>query len=276
MTLLGALAPDARRANLPCRGQRRTTLPSMEPEGDVGPDKKGTAKSTALDSTAESHQNRAGDDDTEFVRNATQTAPELAWSSGNAGLEPVPYRQPWARAWLIAAAILVPLAVLASAIAIPRWISSHQNSSAPSATKPNSRQSAESSEPHGQVVPKDLAAATAAAQEKTDRHTSGDFAGEWLLYTKRLRDGITQQNFVHYSEVCSPTGFKLKAIGVRMDGADRAIVRIEALGAANKAFTWAYEDGAWYQVPDDFLTSNLGKTGDQLIAQDKAHGHCQS
>ncbi|OBG73493.1 hypothetical protein [Mycobacterium sp. E3305] len=246
----------------------------MEPEGDVRPDENGTAKSAYSDCTATSRQG-GGDDATEVVRNATQAAPELAWSSDNADPEPVLYRQPWARAWLIAAAILVPLAVVASAIAIPRWMSSHQESSPLSATKPASPQSAEGSEPHGGVVRKDLAAATAAAQEKTDRHTSGDFAGEWLLYTKRLRDGIAQQDFVRYSEACSPTGLKLKAIGVRMDGADHAIVRIEVLGAATKAFTWAYEDGAWYQVPDDFLTSNLGKTGDQLIAADKADGHCQ-
>lgn len=247
----------------------------MEPDGGSGSDEKGTTKSAHSDSIA-TRQAGGGDDATEVVSNATQAAPELAWSSDNAGPEPVPYRQPWVRAWLIAAAILIPLAVLASAIAIPRWISSHQESLAPSATKPASPQSAESPEPHGQAVPKDLAAATAAAQEKTDRHTSGDFAGEWLLYTKRLRDGITQQNFVRYSEVCSPTGFKLKATGVRMDGADRAIVRIDALGLATKSFTWAYEDGAWHQVPDDFLASNLGKTGDQLIAEDKAHGHCRS
>lgn len=38
-----------------------------------------------------------------------------------------------------------------------------------------------------------------------------------------------------------------------MDSNDRAIVRLEVLGDT-KAFTWSYEDGGWYQMPDDFLT----------------------
>ncbi len=114
---------------------------------------------------------------------------------------------------------------------------------------------------------------TAAAQEKADRHASGDFAGEWLLYVRSLREGIAQYDFVRYSQVCSRTGLKLKATGVRMDADDRAIVRLDVLGGT-RAFTWVYEDGGWYQMPDDFLTSNFGKTGDQLIAADRAQGHC--
>jgi hypothetical protein len=44
-----------------------------------------------------------------------------------------------------------------------------------------------------------LAAATAAEQEKMDRRAARDFAGEWLLFTKVLRDGISQDDFVHYN-----------------------------------------------------------------------------
>ena len=124
-------------------------------------------------------------------------------------------------------------------------------------------------------APKDLDAAIAAAQEKSDRHASGDFAGEWLLYTKDLRDHISQQAFVQYSKTCSMTGLKINVAGGRMDGADRAIVRLEVLGVT-KSFTWLYEDGAWYQEPTEFLTSNYGKSEEQLIAADRAEGQCKS
>ncbi len=123
-------------------------------------------------------------------------------------------------------------------------------------------------------APKDLEAAIAAAQEKADRHSSGDFAGEWLLFTKDFRNHMMQRDFVEYSKTCSPTGMKITAAGARMDGPDRAIIRFELLGVT-KAYTMVYEGGAWYQEPTQFLASNLGRTGDQLIAADRATGHCQ-
>ncbi len=123
------------------------------------------------------------------------------------------------------------------------------------------------------AIPKDLRAATAAAQEKVDRHASGDFAGEWLLFTQDLRDHLSQQEFVRYSEKCARTGLKITVAGGRMDGPDHAVVRIELMGVT-KSYTMAYEDGAWYQQPAEFLVSNLGKTADQLIAADRAAGGC--
>jgi hypothetical protein len=65
------------------------------------------------------------------------------------------------------------------------------------------RPPATSPAPITSAEPKDLAAAKAAAQEKSDRHSSGDFAGEWLLFTKDLRDHIMQQDFVQWSQTCS-------------------------------------------------------------------------
>lgn len=121
--------------------------------------------------------------------------------------------------------------------------------------------------------PKNLAAATAAAQEKNDRHASGDFAGEWFLFTNQLRNGITQNDFVEFSETCAKIGPPIKATGVRMEGEDTAIVRLEIFGIM-KARTMAYEDNQWRMVPDEFLTANLGKTGKQLIAANKAEGGC--
>jgi hypothetical protein len=124
-----------------------------------------------------------------------------------------------------------------------------------------------------EVQPQNLDAAIAAAQEKADRHSAGDFAGEWLLFTKDLRDRLPQQEFVEYSEACSKTGLSIKVTGGRMDGSDRAIVRQELFGVVKPA-AMAYEEGGWYKVPDDFLTSG-GNTSADLIAADKAAGNCQ-
>ena len=79
--------------------------------------------------------------------------------------------------------------------------------------------------------PQTLEAATAAAQEIADRQTSGDFAGVWRLMSKRVRDNMSETDFVAFSQVCKPTGFPIKVTGVRMEGSDKAIVRmgLEAL-----------------------------------------------
>lgn len=122
-------------------------------------------------------------------------------------------------------------------------------------------------------APKTLAAATAAAQQKADRHAAGDFAGEWLLFTKDLRDNITQQAFVEFSRKCSPTGLVMKAAGGRMDSPERAVIHFDANGVIH-AVTMIYEYGGWYKEPDEFLQSNFGKTGADLIAVDEAAGHC--
>jgi hypothetical protein len=121
--------------------------------------------------------------------------------------------------------------------------------------------------------PQTLQAAIAAEQEKVDRHTSGDFAGEWLLYTKDLRDHITQESFVTYAEACASTGTKGTVSGGRMDGADRAIVRTEA-GGYTESSTMVYEDGGWYELPSDSLVQKYGKSGPQLIGDAKSQGTC--
>jgi hypothetical protein len=128
-----------------------------------------------------------------------------------------------------------------------------------------------SSAPAG--APKDLAAATAAAQLKADRHATGDFAGEWTLFTKDLRDNIAQKAFVEFSQKCSPTGLVMKAAGGRMDSPERAVIHFETTGVTH-AVTMIYEYGGWYKEPDEFLQANFGRTGDDLIAIDEAAGHC--
>lgn len=60
------------------------------------------------------------EDATEIVPAPTEAAPELAWSQEN---EQPHDLQPWVRTWLIAAAILVVLGLIAAVIAVPRWMS---------------------------------------------------------------------------------------------------------------------------------------------------------
>jgi hypothetical protein len=144
----------------------------------------------------------------------------------------------------------------------------HQAAQQPAAAPPSTAVA-----PSSTAQPQDLKAAIAAAQEKADRHTAGDFAGEWLLFTNDLRTHLTQQAFTEFSDACSNVGLKIAVTGGRMDGPDRAIVRQELHGAV-KAATMAYEDGGWYKVPDDFLTANYGKTGAEIIAVAKTQGEC--
>jgi hypothetical protein len=124
-------------------------------------------------------------------------------------------------------------------------------------------------------APKDLASATAAAQLKADRHASGDFAGEWLLFTKDLRDSITQRAFVEFSQKCSLTSLPMKSSGGRMDSPERAVIHFQAMGVTH-AVTMIYEYGGWYKEPDEFLQANFGKNASELIAVDQAAGHCES
>jgi hypothetical protein len=100
------------------------------------------------------------------------------------------------------------------------------------------------SPPSPTASPDDLDAATAALQEKADRHASGDFAGEWLLFTKDVRDHLSQQTFVEYSKACSSpaAGLKITVGGGRLDGPGHAVLRQELLGIS-KAATMIYEDG---------------------------------
>lgn len=95
--------------------------------------------------------------------------------------------------------------------------------------------------------PRTLEAATAAAQEKTDRFASGDFAGEWELFSKQVRDRITRDEYVRYARACKSTGSKIDVVGVRMEG-DHATVRLE-VGDQTESRTMAYEDGQWRQAP---------------------------
>jgi len=111
--------------------------------------------------------------------------------------------------------------------------------------------------------PKTLEAATASEQENADRYSSGDYAGQWLLYSSRLRDAISQDDYEAYAKRCAaeterPEGLRLTVEGVRMDGDSKAIVRLGVLGVVQSR-TMVYEDGQWLQEPTEKLVANFGK-----------------
>jgi hypothetical protein len=113
-----------------------------------------------------------------------------------------------------------------------------------------------------QPQPKTLEAAVAASQEKNDRFVSGDFAGEWLLFSKQVRDAVSQADYVRYSQRCDDGSISATTTGVRMEGTDKAIVRIEAFGVKDSR-TMVYEDGQWVQAPTEKMAQKLGKPVDQ-------------
>lgn len=125
--------------------------------------------------------------------------------------------------------------------------------------------------------PKTLEAATAAVQEWADRRSSEDYAGAWQLFNKQVRDGMTEADYVTPSETCTSalTKYPETAKGVRMDGPDRAFVRLEALGFKISVDV-LYEDGQWVLDPEPEFAKDLNKPIQQIVAERKARGDCQA
>ncbi|MGB0878890.1 MAG: hypothetical protein ACPGXI_17785 [Mycobacterium sp.] len=110
----------------------------------------------------------------------------------------------------------------------------------------------------------------ASEQENADRYSSGDYAGQWLLYSRQLRDAISQDDYEAFAERCAeetqrPEGANLTVEGVRMEGTSKAIVRVGWLDIAKVSRTMVYEDGQWLQEPTDKLTENFGKPAAEWI-----------
>ena len=127
--------------------------------------------------------------------------------------------------------------------------------------------------------PQTLEAATSASQEVADRRTSGDFAGVWLMMSKQVRDGITQDDYVTLGQTCDPTGLSAKVVGVRMEGSSKAIVRWQAGAPELRAFgaitnTMLYEDGKWDLAPTPEFVTELGQPVALIIAAEKGAGRC--
>lgn len=121
--------------------------------------------------------------------------------------------------------------------------------------------------------PKTLEAATAADQERANRYSSGDLAGAWLLSSRQFREGISQSDYVAYTQTCKSPGLPITVEGVRMIGSDQAIVREDVLGFKHSV-TMVYEDGHWVRAPDADFAASLGQPLDKLIASEKAAGRC--
>lgn len=116
-------------------------------------------------------------------------------------------------------------------------------------------------------------AAKAAAQEFFDRHTSGDFAGAWELYSDEGKAAITQADYVRFKESCPGVqGIKVKIVSVRLQGAT-AIVRIEALGLT-VSYTLKYEHGQWLMQPDKETMADYATGVDAMIKSGKNAGTC--
>jgi hypothetical protein len=136
----------------------------------------------------------------------------------------------------------------------------HANSPGTSAA----RHPSDNATPDAEAQPKTLEAAVASEQENADRFSSGDYAGQWALYSRALRDAINQDDYETFAERCvketqRPEGLTFTVEGVRMDGDTKAIVRIGLLDIAKQSRTMVYEDGAWLQEPTDELAANFGK-----------------
>jgi hypothetical protein len=127
------------------------------------------------------------------------------------------------------------------------------------------------------VQPKTLEAATAAVQEWADRRSSEDYAGAWQLFNKQVQDGMTEADYVTLSATCTSalTKYPETAKGVRMDGPDKAFVRLEALGFKISVDV-LYEDGQWVLAPEPEFAKDLNKPIQQLIAERKARGDCEA
>lgn len=95
------------------------------------------------------------------------------------------------------------------------------------------------------------------------------------MYTEQIRDGISQSDYVTLSETCQSSIQKMPVTvsGVRMQGPDRAIVRLKALGFPVQ-LDMAYEDGQWLVPPDPEFAAELGKPVSQIIAGRKAELRC--
>jgi hypothetical protein len=97
------------------------------------------------------------------------------------------------------------------------------------------------------------------------------------MMSKQVRDRISQADFVTESKTCSKgTGIPIKATGVRMDGTDTAIVRLEVplMAGIEQSRRVVYEDGKWVVTPGDDYAKELGKPVAQIIADEKTDGRC--
>ena len=116
---------------------------------------------------------------------------------------------------------------------------------------------------------KTLEEATAVAQEMSDRFSSGDY--------RLLLAGISRTDYATLGKTCNGAnglGLKIATTGVRMEGENQAIVRLELMGV-QQTRTMSYEDGRWGQEPSPEFAPQLGRPVADIIAAQKASGGCK-
>jgi serine/threonine protein kinase, bacterial len=197
----------------------------------------------------------------------------------NSSLRPPPLAgaNPARKRWLYAASAL-GMALLLTGLLITwrpwRTTDPGIGNSTPSASASSSSRSPVPPPDQTGEQPHTLEAATLALQESSDRMFAGEFAEVWELYFAKLRERITQADFVTYMKACKEHDLPIKATGVRMDGPDTALVR-ESILDVGVIKTMVYEDGRWkLETTDESWLEDLGLPVDQLIAKEKAAGKC--
>jgi outer membrane biogenesis lipoprotein LolB len=121
--------------------------------------------------------------------------------------------------------------------------------------------------------PRTEAAAREVAQEQADRYAAGDFGGAWDLWADEARDTITREDYVRLGEECLAAGVPVDVTDVRLEGDDRAVVRL-GVGTFEQAYTMRYEDGAWRWMPTPEVLEDYDGDVDRLIQQMNDNGQC--
>ena len=124
--------------------------------------------------------------------------------------------------------------------------------------------------------PRTLEAAVRSGQESADRFTSGDYAGAWDLYSAAFQRGVSRSDYDKLGKTCdgaSGPGLLIRVKGARLEGSDKAIVRL-TVGEYAQSRTMTRENGQWRQEPNPDFAKELGKPIASIIVAEKAAGNC--
>jgi hypothetical protein len=123
-------------------------------------------------------------------------------------------------------------------------------------------------------VPETLSAATAAAQAEVDQFSAGNFADVWKHMSRKVRDGISQNDFVSFYRTCKRPGSKIQVFGLSLEvGSDKAVVQMRIRGP-DQTRIMVYENGDWAMEPTGDFASHLGEPVGQIVAEETAAGLC--
>ena len=173
------------------------------------------------------------------------------------------------RARIVLALTLIPLAACSSSTQTPSTPVSLTPSSSTSATS----STASSTSPAADD--RNLESATKVGQEFVDRFTSGDFGGAWDLMSADGQAIVSREDSIKLDAECQGeggSGMPIKVVGVRMDGEDKALVRLELMGVKSSR-TMVYEDG-WRMTPSPAYAAQKGKPWKDILAERVANGEC--